>query len=100
MTLTAPETLDLYVVVMVVIRWIFISATSREYVTYTAPTSGSSLGPRLLVGGISLNVIGQDGRRRAQAPYYLALMLMAKLLMVNFSGLLFVDTSSTPWQIW
>jgi len=27
-------------------------------------------------------------------------MLMAKLLMVNFSGLLFVDTSSTPWQIW
>ena len=27
-------------------------------------------------------------------------MLIEKLLTVNFSGLLFVDTSSTPWQIW
>ena len=27
-------------------------------------------------------------------------MLMEKLLMVNFSGSLFVDTSSTPLQIW
>ena len=25
---------------------------------------------------------------------------MEKLLIVNFSGLLFVDTSSTPLQIW
>ena len=27
-------------------------------------------------------------------------MSMEKLLMVNFSDLLFVDTSSTPLQIW
>ena len=43
---------------------------------------------------------GRAQRRPSNDPYELAFMLMAKLLMVNFSGLLFVDTSSTPWQIW
>lgn len=32
--------------------------------------------------------------------YELVFMLMEKLLMVNFSDLLFVDTISTPLQIW
>jgi hypothetical protein len=72
----------------------------REYVTYAAKTPDPALHTRLLVGKPSLTVISQPDRTASTALFYLAFMFMAKLLMVNFSSLLFVDTSSTPWQIW
>jgi hypothetical protein len=40
------------------------------------------------------------GPQKRARPYEETFMLTEKLLIVNFSGLLFVDTSSTPWQIW
>ena len=40
------------------------------------------------------------GPQKELGPYAEAFMLIEKLLTANFSGLLFVETSSTPWQIW
>jgi hypothetical protein len=89
-TLTAPERIARYVAVMVTIRRF---SSLRHLVSQQLPAVID-----WITGGLPRG--GRAQRRPSNDPYDLAFILTAKLLMMNFSGLLFVDAISTPWQIW